>query len=133
MDGTHRKVLVSKDLGVPNGLFFDQRRQEVCWGDVKTKRIECIQKDGLGRRVVTLVNTMHPFDLTESGSSIFWTDWTRKDIPNVDKDGVQGKALTGSIGGNGRLYGISAIKNICNQGLKFISIINFKFEKRLFN
>lgn len=77
MDGTHRKVIVSEDIGIPNGLYFDQRRQEVCWADVKTKRIECVQKDGSNRRVVTQVNQMYPFDITEVGPNIYWSDWSR--------------------------------------------------------
>ena len=77
MDGTHRRVIVSDYLGVPNGLYFDQKRQEICWGDAKTKRIECVEKDGSNRRVVTQINQMYPFDLAEVRSNIYWSDWSK--------------------------------------------------------
>lgn len=77
MDGTHRKVIVSNDLGVPNGLYFDHKRQELCWGDAKTKKIECSEKDGSNRRIVTQINSMYPFDLTEVRSNIYWSDWSK--------------------------------------------------------
>ena len=77
MDGSHRKVIVSEDLGVPNGIYFDQKRQEVCWGDAKTKKIECVEKDGSNRRIVTQINQIYPFDLTEVRSNIYWSDWSK--------------------------------------------------------
>lgn len=33
MDGTDRVVLVKDDLGLPNGLTFDQDSQQLCWAD----------------------------------------------------------------------------------------------------
>lgn len=33
MDGTDRVVLVKDDLGLPNGLSFDQTSQHLCWAD----------------------------------------------------------------------------------------------------
>jgi hypothetical protein len=35
---------------------------------------------------------------------------------NVDKDGVQGKPLKLSIGGNGRVYGLITVKDSCVRG-----------------
>lgn len=138
MDGSHRKVIVSEDLGVPNGIYFDSKRQEVCWGDAKTKRIECVEKDGSNRRIVTQINQIYPFDLTEVRSNIYWSDWSkwvifyiylkdlvlfklnwniyRKELQNVDKDGIVGQPLKLSTGGNGRVYGIVAVKNACSRG-----------------
>lgn len=77
MDGTHRIVIVKDNIGIPNGLYYDLRRREVCWADAKTKRIECVGRDGSGRRNVTHVAQMHPFDIAEIGSQIYWSDWTR--------------------------------------------------------
>lgn len=33
MDGTHRRVLVQDDLGLPNGLTFDIYSSQLCWVD----------------------------------------------------------------------------------------------------
>jgi hypothetical protein len=40
----------------------------------------------------------------------------RKEIQNVDKDGIVGQPLKLSTGGNGRVYGIVAVKNACSRG-----------------
>jgi nidogen (entactin) len=117
MDGTQRKIIIHNDLGVPNGLYFDQKRQEICWGDAKTKRIECCAKDGSNRRIVTQMSQMYPFDLTEVRSNIYWSDWSNKDIQNVDKDGILNVPIKLSTGGNGRVYGIVAVKNNCQKGM----------------
>ena len=120
MDGTQRKTIVSTGLGVPNGLYFDSKRQEICWGDAKTKKIECCSKDGSNRRVIMKMNEIYPFDLTEMKSNIYWSDWSKKGIQNVDKDGIIGETLPLSIGGNGRVYGIAAVKDKCPIGNIFL-------------
>lgn len=33
LDGTHRRVLVQGDLGLPNGLAFDAYSSQLCWVD----------------------------------------------------------------------------------------------------
>lgn len=33
MDGTHRKVLVADNLGLPNGLIINYEDHTVCWAD----------------------------------------------------------------------------------------------------
>lgn len=33
MDGSHRRVLVQDDLGLPNGLTFDAYSSQLCWVD----------------------------------------------------------------------------------------------------
>ena len=42
---------------------------------------------------------------------------TRNEVPNVDKDGVLGKPLKLSAGGNGKVYGIVALKSACTRGV----------------
>ncbi len=128
MDGTMRRVIVSSDLGLPNSIYYDHKRQEVCWVDAQTKRIECCGKDGSRRRVVTQMSQMYPFDLTEVRSDIYWTDWTKKEIQSVDKDGVAGETIPLSVGGNGRVYGIIAVKDQCPRGLfifLYFKIVNY--------
>lgn len=33
MDGTHRRILVKDDLGLPNGLTYDSHSSQLCWAD----------------------------------------------------------------------------------------------------
>ncbi|XP_053375002.1 nidogen-1-like [Mercenaria mercenaria] len=113
MDGTDREVFVDTDLGLPNGLTIDYYTQQICWGDAGVNRIECIRSDGIGRRVIT-EDAPYPFDLTFYGNTIYWSDWTINGVPSVHRDGGEkGEPLTLPVGGNGRLYGISAVGEFC--------------------
>lgn len=116
MDGTQRIVIVDKDIGLPNGLYYDSRRAEVCWGDALTKKIECVSRDGTSRRVVAHINKIHPFDITEIGNNIYWSDWSKQVIQALDKNGVNGEELKLAPGGNGRVFGIAVVKNACPRG-----------------
>ncbi|XP_076463392.1 nidogen-1-like [Babylonia areolata] len=115
MDGSERRVLVSDDLRLPNGLAFDHFSQQLCWADAGTKRLECMRSDGLGRRIVSTAPS-HPFGLTMLNSILYWTDWERKHISGVSQTGGEVSTITPAIGGNGRLYGIKALKDQCPRG-----------------
>lgn len=113
MDGTDREIFVSEDLRLPNGLTFDTYSQQLCWCDAGSKTIECIRGDGEGRRVI-YDGTSYPFDLTILNNAIFWTDWQRRNIPNVNKNGEDpNEPLPLAIGGHGRIYGITAVRDQC--------------------
>ncbi|XP_052256418.1 nidogen-1-like [Dreissena polymorpha] len=117
MDGSDRHVFVETGLGLPNGLAYDPYSRQLCWGDAGVNKIECVQYGssaaGLGRRVV-MEKVPYPFDLAIYGSDIFWSDWTIRGIPHVDRvTGEEGKPLSLPVGGNGRLYGVTAIGSYC--------------------
>lgn len=113
MDGTHREFLVETDLGLPNGLTLDYYTQQLCWGDAGTRKIECIRTDGVGRSTLT-EDAPYPFGLAFSGSSIYWSDWTITGVSSVNRNGqVSEKPLRLPIGGNGKLYGITAVTARC--------------------
>ena len=76
MDGSERKVLVSDKLGLPNGLYYDHHRRELCWGDAKMKTIECVRDDGSNRRVILTDQTTMIFGLTDGLQYAYWTDWS---------------------------------------------------------
>ena len=44
--------MVNRELGEPNHLVIDYRRQYLCWSDSKLERIECTSLDGTARRTV---------------------------------------------------------------------------------
>ncbi|XP_067681271.1 nidogen-like [Haliotis asinina] len=114
MDGTSRMVLVTSDLGLPNGLTLDDRTQQLCWGDAGTHRIECLRTDGLGRRIL-YDKASYPFDVAFFNNVLYWTDWETKGIPNVDRDGGAdaNDPINLAVGGNGRLYGVTAVRDQC--------------------
>lgn len=53
MNGEHRSVLVSENLGWPNGLSIDYLNDDrVYWSDSKEDVIEAIKYDGTDRRLI---------------------------------------------------------------------------------
>lgn len=118
MDGTARKVFIGTGLKTPNALTLDLQTQQLCWGDKDLSKIECIRTDGVGRRVVYELRNhkLDIFDMVFSGNSIYWTDWSRSTISNMKwNSDAPSEPLSTPIGGNGKMYGITAVNNVCPQ------------------
>lgn len=84
MAGNRREVIVSTDLGWPNGLSIDYDEQKMYWADAQKDRIERSNLDGNYREVI-VQTTVHPFSLTVYGYHIFWTDWTLRGVYRAEK------------------------------------------------
>uniref|UniRef100_A0A672G5Y7 LDL receptor related protein 4 n=1 Tax=Salarias fasciatus TaxID=181472 RepID=A0A672G5Y7_SALFA len=85
MDGSDRVVLISNNLGWPNGLAIDMAGSQLLWADAHTERIEAADLNGQNRH--TLVTPVqHPYGLTLLGSHIYWTDWQSRSIQRADKN-----------------------------------------------
>uniref|UniRef100_A0A3Q3IDS7 Low-density lipoprotein receptor-related protein 4 n=1 Tax=Monopterus albus TaxID=43700 RepID=A0A3Q3IDS7_MONAL len=85
MDGSDRVVLISNNLGWPNGLAIDMAGSQLLWADAHTERIEAADLNGQNRR--TLVTPVqHPYGLTLLGPHIYWTDWQSRSIQRADKN-----------------------------------------------
>ncbi len=52
MDGSDRTVLVSRDIGLPNGLTIDYKSRDLCWTDAAFGGLSCIGLDGRNQRVL---------------------------------------------------------------------------------
>lgn len=75
MDGSLRRALVTTELGWPNGLTVDRWRGRVYWVDAQTKRMESVDYEGNGRKVV-LRDLAYPYGVTISAQmELYWTDW----------------------------------------------------------
>ncbi|KAM4615156.1 low-density lipoprotein receptor-related protein 6 isoform 1-T1 [Polymixia lowei] len=85
LDGTERVVMVNTSLGWPNGLALDYDERKIYWGDAKTDKIEVMNMDGTGRRVLVEDKLPHIFGFTLLGDYIYWTDWQRRSIERVHK------------------------------------------------
>lgn len=124
MDGSGRRVLINSDLRLPNGLVFDHFTKQLCWADAGTRHIECVRSDGIGRRVVS-TEPSHPFGLTLLNNILYWTDWNRNTISGVNmNEGGQISVIRPAVGGNGRLYGITAVQDQCSRGSNACSANN---------
>ena len=50
MDGTGRRLLVLRDIGLPNGLTIDYKARDLCWTDAALQFLSCINLDGRNQR-----------------------------------------------------------------------------------
>ncbi|ESO97555.1 hypothetical protein LOTGIDRAFT_208735 [Lottia gigantea] len=114
MDGSERKTIVETDLGLPNGLAIDVTTQQLCWADAGARKIECARSDGVGRRII-YDQAQYPFGLTFVDNVLYWTDWEKKQIISFNRDTGASGNLNLAPGGNGKLYGITAVRNTCPQ------------------
>ncbi|KAH6935214.1 hypothetical protein HPB50_004783 [Hyalomma asiaticum] len=85
LDGSERRVLVSTDLGWPNGLALDAREGRLYWADARTDRMESSRLDGSDRRVLLDHQLPHVFGFTLLGQYIYWTDWQGRSIERLHK------------------------------------------------
>ncbi|KAG8234143.1 hypothetical protein J437_LFUL007509 [Ladona fulva] len=84
LDGSERRIVVSRDLGFPNGLALDYTAKHLYWADALKDRIETSDLRGQNRKKLVPEAT-HPFGLTQYGPHIYWTDWHRKSVERADK------------------------------------------------
>uniref|UniRef100_A0A4D5RTH0 Putative lipophorin receptor n=1 Tax=Ixodes scapularis TaxID=6945 RepID=A0A4D5RTH0_IXOSC len=115
MDGTGRSVLVEGDgLELPNMLALDLEHNDLCWTDAGRRTVECVNLSGGGRRTV-YTPAQYPFGLALAAGKVFWTDWAIPFIHTVDRNGGTAEPLKLPLGGNGKLYGITAVAGHCPQ------------------
>ncbi|XP_059183657.1 nidogen-2 [Centropristis striata] len=85
VEGRSRRVVVSDGIGLPNALTYDSSSGQVCWADAGTKRLECVNPDGSGRRVVH-PSLNYPFSMVYYRNHFYYTDWRRDGVIAVNKD-----------------------------------------------
>uniref|UniRef100_A0A8W8N064 Low-density lipoprotein receptor-related protein 6 n=1 Tax=Magallana gigas TaxID=29159 RepID=A0A8W8N064_MAGGI len=79
MDGDRktRSIIIDKNIHWPNGLTIDYADNKIYWADAKVKYIASCDYDGKNHREVVAGEKIlsHPFALTLSDRTLFWTDW----------------------------------------------------------
>ncbi|XP_029697135.1 low-density lipoprotein receptor-related protein 5 isoform X2 [Takifugu rubripes] len=85
MDGSNRKVLVNQNIYWPNGLTIDLLEHKLYWADAKLSFIHRANLDGSAREAVVEGILTHPFALTLSGETLYWTDWQTRSIHACNK------------------------------------------------
>ena len=85
LDGSQRIAVVNTSVAWPNGITIDYLQRKVYWADAKLDKIEVMNLDGSGRRVVLSDKLPHVFGFTVLGDRLYWTDWQRRAIESVNK------------------------------------------------
>ncbi|XP_063053042.1 low-density lipoprotein receptor-related protein 5 isoform X2 [Engraulis encrasicolus] len=85
MDGSNRKIIVEVEIYWPNGLTIDLDEQKIYWADAKLSFIHRANLDGSARETVVEGTLTHPFALTLSDETLYWTDWQTRSIHACNK------------------------------------------------
>ncbi|KPU81706.1 uncharacterized protein Dana_GF20504, isoform D [Drosophila ananassae] len=89
MDGSERKIIISKGVTWPNGLAIDYPSRKIYWADAKQHAIEFSNLDGSDRNKILSTHLPHPFALTIFEDTMYWTDWNTKTVSAANK--ISGK------------------------------------------
>ncbi|KAI6241467.1 EGF-like domain-containing protein [Aphelenchoides fujianensis] len=118
MDGTNRRVLMDTHTHQVSGVVLDIPAKRVYWVDPKVDRVESMDYDGNGRKVVAtgMNNVPHPFGLTLFDQYLYWTDWTRLAVLRVEKFGSPTKILWTNKENNVFPMGITAYHPLAQPG-----------------
>ncbi|XP_070408848.1 prolow-density lipoprotein receptor-related protein 1 isoform X2 [Nothobranchius furzeri] len=85
MDGSQRKVVVSRDLSWPVGLAFDFLDNRLFWADEKLRCIGSASLDGDDIQILQLAETPSPFSVAVFNDRVFWSDTKRRTVRSADK------------------------------------------------
>ena len=82
LDGTRASVVVNSNLTWPNGLTIGDENgvRFLFWVDAGRKVIEKARTDGRSRTILISLDLPHPFGITLSGNTLYWTDWQKKSV-----------------------------------------------------
>lgn len=70
MDGTNRKVLINRDIVLPNGLTVDIMEAKLYWCDAYEGRIEMANYDGSERVLLAQFRKTHVCGISTSSGKI---------------------------------------------------------------
>ncbi|XP_028456831.1 low-density lipoprotein receptor-related protein 2 isoform X2 [Perca flavescens] len=86
MDGSKRKVVVSRGLSWPVSLSYDLLGDRVYWADEKLRCIGSASLDGDNVKILQLAETPSPFSVAVFNDKVFWSDTKRRTIRSADKN-----------------------------------------------
>ncbi|XP_071323032.1 low-density lipoprotein receptor-related protein 2 isoform X2 [Trachinotus anak] len=86
MDGSKRKVVVSRALSWPVSLAYDFLDNRVYWADEKLRCIGSASLDGDNIKILQLSETPNPFSVAVFNDRVFWSDTKRRTIRSADKN-----------------------------------------------
>ena len=82
LDGTRASVVVNSNLTWPNGVTIGDENgvRFLFWVDAGRKVIEKARTNGRSRTILISFDLPHPFGITLSGNTLYWTDWQKKSV-----------------------------------------------------
>uniref|UniRef100_A0A3Q3JL43 EGF-like domain-containing protein n=1 Tax=Monopterus albus TaxID=43700 RepID=A0A3Q3JL43_MONAL len=86
MDGSKRKMVVSRGLSWPVSLACDLLDNRIYWADEKLRCIGSASLDGDNVKILQLVETPSPFSVVVFNDRVFWSDTKRRTIRSADKN-----------------------------------------------
>lgn len=91
MNGSHREIIIEKDLCMPHGLALDIKEQKLYWVSngkhFNSFHIERSYVDGSEREIVYDGVNHYAYYLTVSEDYIYWTDWQEDALWSMRKKG----------------------------------------------
>ncbi|KAI5101719.1 low-density lipoprotein receptor-related protein 2 [Silurus meridionalis] len=85
MDGSNRRVLVSRPVLWPVGLAVDLLQNRLYWTDEKLHCIGSATLDGDDVKILQLMKTLSPFSISVFGDLVYWSDTRRGTIQKAQK------------------------------------------------
>lgn len=95
LQGGKSGILISTDLGSPEGIAIDHLSRNMYWTDSILDRIEVSRLDGSHRRVLfdnDLINP-RPIIADPTYGHLYWADWNR-DGPKIERSNMDGTDRT---------------------------------------
>lgn len=119
MDGTDRRIVVSSQLSLPNGLTIVHSTNELCYSDAGMWAISCVNLGDLSMRKA-YNPAPYPFGITNFNRTLFWTDWTLGRIQRMGMNSkFPDKPLRSFVGSNGKIFHIKAVQPCGRIGKKW--------------
>lgn len=101
--GNNRRVVVDEDMKKPRGLLVDAKDNKIYWVDNGKHTVECIQFNGMGRRVIVQDDVSSFYGIALYQNYLFVTEQSEGHLKVYNK--VSGKSLVNYHLGN-MPYGI---------------------------
>ncbi|XP_016064546.1 PREDICTED: low-density lipoprotein receptor-related protein 2-like [Miniopterus natalensis] len=85
MDGSRRKLLISKGLGWPTSIVLDQLSWKIFWSDDKLHCIGSANLDGTGISMLQLTQIKSPFSVAVLEDEVFWSETKTRTVQRMKK------------------------------------------------
>ncbi|KAM6984683.1 vitellogenin receptor [Aplochiton taeniatus] len=115
MDGSRRKVLVSRSLNWPVSLAVDLPADRFYWTDERMHCIGSASLEGDDVRLLQLTETLSPFSIAVFDSQVYWSDTRRRTIQSANK--ITGKGRKVLLKRPGQPFGLRLMHPLAQSNI----------------